>query len=139
MFCEGALIVGGWGVVKWAKKSYLGPAEIGARVEHLTIYPLWFWCWSSEWGGKWVHDFFLLPEGFKSFLSGLPSFHLLVFCRRKGESKVPLCNPSDGKLFLKPASYNKLLDRVAFRILSNVSFAKTPNDLKTSTASAWKF
>ena len=40
---------------------------------------------------------------------------------RQGESKIPLCNPSGGKLLLKPSSsYNKLLVRVAFRILSNI-------------------
>ena len=27
-FCEGALIVGGWGLMEWGKKSYLKPAEI---------------------------------------------------------------------------------------------------------------
>ena len=46
------------------------------------------------------------------------------FCqriRRQGESKITLCNPSGGKLFLRPSSsYNKLLDRIAFRILSNI-------------------
>ena len=30
MFFGGALIVGGWGVVVWGRKSYLGPAEIAS-------------------------------------------------------------------------------------------------------------
>ena len=30
MFFGGALIVGGWGVVGWGRKSYLGPAEIAS-------------------------------------------------------------------------------------------------------------
>ena len=30
MFVGGALIVGGWGVVGWDRKSYLGPAEIAS-------------------------------------------------------------------------------------------------------------
>ena len=39
----------------------------------------------------------------------------------QGESKIPLRNPSGGQLLLRPsASYNKLLDRVAFRILSSI-------------------
>ena len=46
------------------------------------------------------------------------------FCQRismQGESKITLCNPSGGKLLLRPSSsYNKLLGRIAFRILSNI-------------------
>ena len=35
--------------------------------------------------------------------------------------KIPLRNPSGGKLLLRSSSsYNKLLGRVAFRILSNI-------------------
>ena len=30
MFFSGALIVGGWGVVRWVKKSYLQPPEIAS-------------------------------------------------------------------------------------------------------------
>ena len=30
LFCGGGLIVGGWGVVGWGRKSYLGLAEIGS-------------------------------------------------------------------------------------------------------------
>ena len=39
----------------------------------------------------------------------------------QGEFKIPLCDSNDGELFLKPfASYNKILDGVAFRILSTI-------------------
>ena len=57
-----------------------------------------------------------------------PKCYLLVLClvqikriKRQGESKIPLCNPSNRKLPLRPsASYNKLLDRVGFRTMSNI-------------------
>ena len=40
---------------------------------------------------------------------------------RQGESKIPLHNPSGGKLFLRPStSYNKLLGEVKFRTLLNI-------------------
>ena len=46
------------------------------------------------------------------------------FCqriRRQRESKITLCNASGGKFLLRPSSsYNKLLGRIAFRILSNI-------------------
>ena len=46
------------------------------------------------------------------------------FCHRirwQWESKITLCNPSGGKLLLRLSlSYNKLLGRIAFRILSNI-------------------
>ena len=55
----------------------------------------------------------------------------LIFCfcvwcksrnfRRQGLSKIFSCNHSDGKLLLRPStSYNRLLDKVASRILSNI-------------------
>ena len=58
--------------------------------------------------------------------------------------KIPLFYPTDGNLLLKPsASYNKLLDGVAFGILLNIhdvalrgSSAKIVNGLKTSTISS---
>ena len=46
------------------------------------------------------------------------------FCqriRRQGGSKIALWNPNGEKLFLISfSSYNKLLGRIAFRILSNI-------------------
>ena len=46
---------------------------------------------------------------------------LIKRIKKQGESKIPLCNPSDGKLLLRPsASYNKLFGRIALRILSNI-------------------
>ena len=48
-------------------------------------------------------------------------FVLIKTIARQGESQIPLCKPSDGKLFFRPStSYNKLFDIVAFRILSNI-------------------
>ena len=55
-------------------------------------------------------------------------FTLLLLClvlikriRRQGVSEIALCNPSGAKLPVRPSStYNKLLGRIAFRILSNI-------------------
>ena len=47
-----------------------------------------------------------------------PRFHPI---RKQGEFEIPFYNPSGGKFLLRPSSsYNKLLGRVAFRILSNI-------------------
>ena len=59
LFCGGALIVGGWGVVKWRRNYYLEPAETqsfvywfgsnpGVRGECIAFQVLWFWCWSRK-------------------------------------------------------------------------------------------
>ena len=46
---------------------------------------------------------------------------LIKRIRKQGESKISLCNPSGGKLLLRPsASYNKLFGRIVLRILSNI-------------------
>ena len=55
--------------------------------------------------------------------------------KREGESKIPLCNPSGGKILLRAsASYNKLLGRAAFRILPDfhdgVPLRKQPASLR---------
>ena len=53
-------------------------------------------------------------------------FVLVKRIKRKEGSKIPLCNPSDGKLFFRPSAiYDKLFDRVAFRILSNMNTSET--------------
>ena len=53
-------------------------------------------------------------------------FVLVKRIKRKGGSKISLCNPSDGKLFFRPSAiYDKLFDRVAFRILSNMNTSET--------------
>ena len=57
-----------------------------------------------------------------------PRFYLVVIefgvnqeNQEAGGSKIPLCNTSGGELLLRPSlSYNKLLGRVAFRILSSI-------------------
>ena len=67
-------------------------------------------------------------QGSEMWTQGQSKANFFGFClvqikinKRQVESKIPLCNPSDGKLLLRSsASYNKLLDRVAFRILSNI-------------------
>ena len=65
--------------------------------------------------------------------------------RRQMESKIPLCNSIGGILhFRNSSSYNKLLDRVPFKTLSNnlpkitwwSSSAKIANGLNTLTISA---
>ena len=70
----------------------------------------------------------------------IQKFHPLVLwlmwmkrIRRQGESKIPLCNLSDGKL-LRSVSYNNLLDRVAFKILSIIHDGAFPFLEKSSTA-----
>ena len=48
-------------------------------------------------------------------------FVLVKIIRRLDEPKIPLSNPSGGKLLLRPsASYNELLGRVVFRIPPNI-------------------
>ena len=48
-------------------------------------------------------------------------FVLIKIIRRLDESKIPLSNPSGGKLLLRPsASYSELLGRVVFRIPPNI-------------------
>ena len=57
-----------------------------------------------------------------------PIFHIVVFVfgvnhdiiRRQGESKIPICNLIDRKFLLGPATYNKLLERIAFSVLWNI-------------------
>ena len=52
---------------------------------------------------------------------------------RQGESKILLCNLSDGKLLLTlSVSYNKLLDKVASKILSNILDGALLQKLPTS-------
>ena len=58
-----------------------------------------------------VQDFIFLVL-FSVLIKGIRSY---------GESKIPLHNPSGGKLLLRPpASSNELLGRVLFRTLSNI-------------------
>ena len=59
--------------------------------------------------------------------SQISSCCFCVWCKskelggRQGMSNIPLCNPSDGKPLLRlSSSYNRLLVRDAFRILSNI-------------------
>ena len=41
--------------------------------------------------------------------------------QEKGKSEIPFCSPSGGKLLLRrSSSYNNLLGKVVFRILSNI-------------------
>ena len=60
-------------------------------------------------------------------------YHPVVFLvetrrtRRQGESEIPLCKPSGGKLLLRPSSdYNRLLESVACRTLSNIYDGVSP-------------
>ena len=63
---------------------------------------------------------------------------LIKRIRKQGESKIPLCNPSGGKLPLRTSvSYNKLLGGGVFRTPQNIYdeafFAKIVNGFKTLT------
>ena len=93
-FIWSVLIVDGWGLVGRGRKSH----------SHLDS-----WCYSRKRG------------------RGIgPRFHFVVLVwikiiRSQDESKIPLCSTSDEKILLRaPASYNKLLGRVARRILPNM-------------------
>ena len=56
-----------------------------------------------------------------------------------GESKIPLCKPSGGKLLLRPSlSSNELLHRVAFRLLSNIHDG-APLGKKPLALTGWLF
>ena len=67
---------------------------------------------------------FLHKEMRRSDESPITSCFFCVWCKsreKEVEFKIPLCNPSGGELLIRPSSsYNKLLGRVAFRILSNI-------------------
>ena len=72
-----ALIVSGWMVVTWSRKSGLRPAEIGSFVflvlfngfirwgtqTESIISSFYFLCWSSEWGGGVSSRFACLTPG----------------------------------------------------------------------------
>ena len=108
MLLGGALIVGGWGLVERDRKSCL--------LFHS-------WCYSRKWERR------VNPRYY---------FVVLVWIkiiRSQSKSKIPLCNPSGGKILLRAsASYVKLLARVAFRTLPNIHDGahsrKKPTDLR---------
>ena len=113
LFGSGALIVGKWGLVGWFRKS------------HLHFYS---WFYSRKWGRE-----------------VSPRFHFVVLVwikitKGQCEPKFFLCNPRSRKILLRAsANYNKLLGRVAIRILPNIHNEvppmKTINGLKTLTVS----
>ena len=83
-------------------------------------------CW---WSGaeSLIHIFIPRVTQGNEDVGSVEDFILSFLCEsrelggRQGESNIPLCNPSGGKILLRaPTSYNKVLDRVAFRILSNI-------------------
>ena len=88
--------------------------------------------------GKWLRTYFypccfyfyfyIFISQRNDIVGSVEDFVLLFLCsvwitriRRLGESKIPLCDPSGGRLFQRPPlSYNKLLRRATLRILSNI-------------------
>ena len=65
--------------------------------------------------GPCVYWVIYLADGFFLFLMQTKKI------RRQRESKIPFYKSSGGMLFLRPSwSYNKLLDRITFRILWNI-------------------
>ena len=60
MFCWGVLIVSGWRVMQWGRKSYLRSAEI----EFFCLLLRLILEGEEE---RWVQDFHLLSQGFESF------------------------------------------------------------------------
>ena len=100
LFVGGALIVGGWGFMGRGRKS---------RSHFHSL------CYSRKWG-----------RGVS------PRFHIVALVwikitKRQGDFKIPLCNPSGGKVLPKAsASYAKLLGKVAFRVLPNIHGESPP-------------
>ena len=76
--------------------------------------------------------------------AGSVKVHLVVLVwikiiRRLGESKTPLCNSSGGNILLRASvSCNKLLGRVAFRILPNIYNGASPQKI-TNSLRHWLF
>ena len=77
------LIVGGWWVVSWGRKSYLRPAEIASFCS---------WFYSRMGDEEWVQDFIF------SFLV------LIKGMSRRSEFKISLRDPSGGEILLRSSA-----------------------------------
>ena len=130
----------------WCCERSVGNQWGGGQVALLLVFVIWG-CFNCHWVrvGWTVQKASLEFPVLLKEMRTRRQFEILS-CRfvarvmRQGESKIPLCNPSSGKILLRAfSSYNKLLGRVAYKILPKHprwSFpTKTTSCLKKLTVS----